>query len=731
MVLQRHKPIPVWGWATPGAVVEVTFADRVASVVADAENGQWVVELPAMPASSEGRALTVTQRSAVPEQTQGGEIGAGAAPGGAGDARGLGDPEARVVFADVLVGEVWLCGGQSNMEWPLRKDRDADAAVAAADVPTIRVFRVTPYVTNLEPQDDLPDGSDAAWIVSTPETAPKFTAVGYYFARRLHDELGVPVGIIASYWGGTRIESWTSRPTLDATPAAVPLVQHFDDIVAHWDDVNADWKKQLERPQFHDDPGDILDTAVLAQGPPQDPAVDLKTTERPPRMAGDVDGVAWFATTFELPDGWAGQDLTLKLGVIDDIDVTYINGTEVGRTGMDTPKWWTVARNYAVPDDVLKPGVNTLAVRVFDRYGTGGLMDGVVTLAPATDDEGNGNDQADNTDGNADNADANTDANTDANVNANGDAGADHALLLTGWTTYGQNPQNPADIRGPGSGGKPYGPGSHHQPAGLYNAMIHPVAPYAMRGALWYQGESNAGRGAQYRDLQPALIHDWRRAWAASPWDAPSADTSVDAEEPLWFFIAQLPDFKAFEPEPTDPPWNWAELRDAQLNTTRHVARTGVGINIHLGSPKTIHPTSKVDVAGRLARWALVDTYGVGGIVKSGPMFRDAFFENGQAVVSFDRFGSALALQKTAESDAHTLGGFLLAGEDRVFHNAQAEIDGDTVRVWCDAVPEPVAVRYGWQNNPADANLFNAAGLPASPFRSDDWPGVTAGKWIK
>ncbi len=242
MVLQRHKPIPVWGTAEPGHWVTVAFAGQEATVFADKENGQWAVELLAISASSEGRELVVTQHN-LPHEEQ---------------VEAQTEPETRVVvFADVLVGEVWLCGGQSNMEWPLRRDRDADAAVAEADVPGIRVFRVKPYITNLEPQNDLPADSSAAWTVSTPQAAPKFTAVGYYFARKLHDELDVPVGIIASYWGGTRIESWTSRPTLDATPAAVPLVKHFDDIVTNWDQTQADWKKQLERPQFHDDPGDL------------------------------------------------------------------------------------------------------------------------------------------------------------------------------------------------------------------------------------------------------------------------------------------------------------------------------------------------------------------------------------------------------------------------------------------------------------------------------------------
>ncbi len=692
MVLQRGKPVPVWGWAEPGHWVTVSFAGREATVFVEEPDGTFAVELPALPASTEGRTLTVTQHGVVPEGQKQREL------------------DATVALKDVLVGEVWLCGGQSNMAWQVRSSDTAEEVTNDAAMPTtIRLFKVTPYRTSLEPLDDLPEDTDARWQVATPETASNFSAVGYHFGRRLHDELDVPIGLVSSVWGGTRIEAWTSRPTLEATPEAQPILDHFDGIAARWDEILAEWKATQEKPEFHEDPGDGVELSQLAHGAAAHDAAPDETgagkdalVEAPAALALPIvfeksfDGVVWFSTRVMLDEAQAERAYVLKLGAIDDFDVAYVNGQEVGRTGIETPRWWQHARSYAVPPGVLQPGENTVAVRVFDRYRDGGLM------GPATQ----------------------------VGLQPVDDAGEPNGGLvpLATWTRYGEKRLDPNAIAGPYRNQQPYGPGSNHQPSGLYNAMIHPLTPFALRGVIWYQGESNAGRAEQYRALQPALIRDWRAAFAAPPFSPTgvNANLTTHEREPLWFFITQLAGFQPFEPEPIES--SWAELRDAQLNTLRHVARTGLAVTTDIGDADDIHPRNKRGVGERLAHWALHDTYDRRDVVKSGPLFRDASFADGEAVVRFDTFGARLVAgrpQGDAGSDVVT--GFTLAGDDRVFHHAEAFIEGDVVRVRSSAVPDPVAVRYGWQHNPEDATLTNQHGLPASPFRSDDWPGVTAG----
>ncbi len=667
MVLQRHKPVPVWGWAEPGHAVAVSFGSGYAETQAD-DRGRWSVELPAMPASYEPRVLTVR---AIGEN---------------------GEPE-TVKRSDVLVGEVWLCGGQSNMEWPLRLTDGAETFIAASDRPHLRMFNVGPNTASAQPQDRLPGGR---WARSDPGVAAGFSAVGYHFGVRLQEALDVPVGLIGSNWGGTRIEAWTSRPTLDATPEAKPILDHFDEIAGRWDEVLAQREAERgDRPQYHEDPGDDGQTEQLAAGPGE---AALAARPAPLLMPDDFDGVAWYYATVEVPEDWAGRELTLNLGAIDDFDITYVNGVEVGRTGVETSQWWQQPRRYTVPAELANAGETTIAVRVFDRYADGGLAGPAeaMKLFPSGDDD------------------------------------AEAIDLSKWWAPRYATRLDPGAITGPANFAMPYGPGHVHAPAQLYNAMIHPLTPFALRGAVWYQGESNAGRSEQYRALMPAMIQDWRQAWGAAPFAEPTfGQRDAGGGDPLWFFMVQLADFTPFQDQPVES--GWAELRDAQFNTLRHVGRTGMAVITDIGDPADIHPRNKHDVGDRLARWALVDTYGQRDVVKSGPLFREAFFTEGQAVVRFDLFGSPLAVREGQENDPQgspELGGFTLAGADRVWHKAQATIDGDVVRVTSDAVPQPVAVRYGWQHNPADATLINAEGLPASPFRSDDWPGVTANNFL-
>ena len=249
----------------------------------------------------------------------------------------------------------------------------------------------------------------------------------------------------------------------------------------------------------------------------------------------------------------------------------------------------------------------------------------------------------------------------------------------------------------------PFGPGNPHSPAGLYNAMIAPLIPYGIRGAIWYQGESNAGRAYQYRKLFPGMITNWRNDWKQG--DFP-------------FLFVQLANFMAVDTEPVDSAW--AELREAQLMTLA-LPNTGMAVIIDIGEADDIHPKNKQDVGKRLALWALAKTYGKN-LVHSGPIYKSMKTEGNKIILDFEHVGGSLAAR-----GGESLKGFAIAGADRKFVWADAKIEGDTVVISSDEVSEPAAVRYGWANNPA-CNLYNEEGLPASPFRTDDWPGITVNK---
>ena len=469
-VLQRDKPVPVWGTADVGEKVAVAFAGQTVDTTADAA-GKWSVALAALPANATPADLVVKGKN-------------------------------TVTRTNVVVGEVWLASGQSNMEWTLSKTYDAalDIAGSAAN-PLIRHIKITKKVS------DTPiTTATGTWQVASPATTAEFTAVGYYFAVDLYRVLNVPVGIINSSWGGTRVEAWIDPAALKSNPA--------------FESVSSDWTKTLEAY----------------------PAAKIKF---------DAAQAAW-----------------------------------------------------KVEADDAKAAGRPFAKR-----------------APA----------------------------------------------------------------------EPQGAGHQATPSGLNNGMIAPLAPYALRGAIWYQGESNAGKAAQYHSLFSALITGWRTQFGQG--DFP-------------FYWVQLANFQS----PTDT--TWAFLREAQTQTLALPA-TGQAVTVDIGNVNDIHPRNKKDVGRRLARVALARTYSQK-IVASGPVFAKAEREGAGFRVSFTEINGGLL------APLNSLVGFELAGEDKVFKPATAKIEKDTVLVSSAEVPAPVAVRYAWRNAPL-AGLFNVEGLPAVPFRSDTW----------
>lgn len=632
MVMQQGRKARVWGWAEPGERVTVSFRGDTATAVADAR-GRWEVYVGPHKAGGPFE-LTVAGRN-------------------------------TLAFKNVLVGEVWVCSGQSNMEWPLANAEDGAKESAAADYPFIHLFTVTKQ-TSGQPLEDV----EGRWVVTTPKEAASFSAVGYFFGRELHQRLQVPVGLIHTSWGGTPAEAWTSRGALSADPAFKPMLERYDGqltdlprLQREYERAQAEWARRY----VMQDPGNQGEAQGFAK--PAHDAAAWKRMSLPQlwESAGlDVDGVVWFRRELEVPAAWAGKDLTLKLGAIDDFDTTYFNGERVGSVGPDTPNAWVAQRSYRVPGSLVRAGRNTVAVRVFDRVGGGGFGGGEMRLAPA-------------------------DSTTGGGVALDGEwLYKEEATAPSRQIDWSSQPQAP-------------GPANQNSPTVLYNAMLAPLTPYTIRGAIWYQGESNAGRAEQYRTLFPAMIRDWRAAWNLG--DFP-------------FYFVQLANWKARPRDSVDS--EWAELREAQTLTMRAAPNTGMAVAIDIGNPDDIHPRNKLDVGLRLARWALADTYGLK-LEKSGPLYASHKIEGGRVRVSFRHAGGL----KTRDGAAPA--GFHVAGADRKFVPAEARVEQGEVVVWSREVPAPVAVRYAWADNPA-ATLYNSEGLPASPFRTDDWPGVTAGR---
>jgi sialate O-acetylesterase len=620
-VLQQGAKVPVWGTADPGEAVSVTIIGQTVSTAAGAD-GKWLVQLAPMKA---GGPFTLTISGTN-----------------------------RIVLTDILVGEVWVASGQSNMERQLglrvgqQPIADWEKEAAAASYPKIRHFGVA-QEKSLTPLE-APKGQ---WSVCTPEAVKDFTAVGYFFARDLHKARHVPVGLIHSSWGGTPAEAWTSEAGLRPLPDFADTAEQIKTLIADPEAARRQYEARLETWFIANDSG----SAQGVRGPPtvpnlsdrawSDPALDAeswKTMTLPTLWedAGepDLNGVVWFRKTFDLPAGAAASAAAeLQLGMIDDIDTTWVNGVKVGAT-----VGYNLVRKYPLAAGVLKPGRNVVAVRVLDTGGGGGIWgDQKLQLA------------------------------------FGGKAPLQPITLSGPWRyRIGMNLQDGAP--------PPIGvTGDASTPTVLYNGMIAPLLPYAIRGVIWYQGESNVRREPQYRTLFPALIADWRRAWGQ---DFP-------------FLFVQIAPHHDMTPE----------LREAQLLSWQRTPQTAMVVTTDCGDANDIHPTHKQPVGARLALAARVLAYGERREY-SGPVFDSMTVKGGKVALRFTHLGGGLVAKRGP------LKGFTMAGTDGMFHPARAEIRGKTVVVISDAVSQPVAVRYGWANVP-EGNLFNKAGLPASPFRTD------------
>lgn len=623
MVLQRGRPIQVWGEAASCEKVTVSVAGKSATTEADS-NGEWTVQIGPFEAGGP-HVFTVQGQN-------------------------------KITLENVLFGEVWICSGQSNMEMGVGGVYDAEQEIAAANYPNIRLFTVLKD-TALSPKDRL--STSPQWLECNPTTISTggwggFSATAYFFGRHLHETLDVPVGLIHTSWGGTICEAWTSADTLQHLPDFAPTVEQLQELAASIENGSFSFEKLMSEWWIKNDPGSA-DGSQFAR--PDFNVSDWKAMNLPGHweksgMDG-FDGIVWYRKTIDLPAGWDSSDLILHLGPIDDLDTTFVNGESVGgKTD------WLQGRDYQIPSRLLRSGKNVIAVRILDTGGDGGIYgrpDQLRLENPSTGE----------------------------------------SVSLAGEWSFHQG-KSTADLSP-----VPQRPNSNPNVATvLYNAMLAPLIPYTIKGAIWYQGESNASRAYQYRQLFPSMIQDWRKQWGQG--DFP-------------FGFVQLANFMAPPSNPSDSAW--AELREAQ-SMALSLPNTGQAVIIDIGDAADIHPRNKQEVGKRLALWAEGTVFGKE-IVYSGPKYRSMKIEGNKIRLFFDHTGSGL------KSKGGELEQFAVAGEDRKFVWAEASIDGDTVVVSSDQIANPVAVRYAWADNPEGCNLYNQENLPASPFRTDDWPGVT------
>jgi sialate O-acetylesterase len=620
MVLQQKTPVRIWGWAADGEKVSVTLHGQ--SVTAETRGGRWSVTLKPLD------------------------------PGGPFEMTIAGHD--TKVIKDVFVGEVWVCSGQSNMEWSLERAFEPRRDIAAPADPLLRMFKVGRQLADA-PKADVAGGT---WEGATPESRGNFSAVGYYFGRALRAARRVPVGLIHASWGGTSAEAWTRREALGAwgmpeaafsalAPPSAAAKELYERSLAAWTSAG--------RPQgIFDDPG-VMDSAKAWASTRADVS-DWRAMALPQAWEGlgpemQFDGGVWFRREVNIPSEWTGRELDLELGAIDDIDTTYFNGVPVGASGSEIPNVWQTLRRYRVPASAVRAGRVVVAVRVWDHGGEGGFMGpaNAMWIAPSG-------------------------------------ATGEERLSLAGDWRFKPERARPSMPSPPGL--------NQNLPSVLYNGMIAPLLPYAIKGATWYQGESNAGRAAQYRSLLTTLIRSWRADWKVG--DFP-------------FLIVQLAPYMAIEAEPEESAW--AALREAQAQVARDVPRVGISVITDVGDEKDLHPPRKQPVGERLALAARKLAYGEN-IVAFGPTFRSARAEAGKIAVSFDNVGKGLVVR------GDHLSGFAIAGADEKFVNADAAIVGDRVMVSSPRVASPAYVRFGWANYPV-VNLWNRDGLPATPFRTD------------
>ncbi len=622
-VIQRDKPVPVWGWSRPGSKIKIDFNGKAYSGLTD-KDSLWKIILPA-------------QKTGGPHVFR------------------VSSGKESIEIKDLYFGEVWIASGQSNMEWRLSQPiNNGPAEIAKANFPQIRFCDIKNEF-DVKPRKKPSFNWDQKWKVCNPQNAGSFSAVAYFFAKKIYEDYRIPVGIITCEWGGTRVEAWTSREKLATTKLVDNELKKTDSkadlaaLKAQFVKESTDWWNLFRQ----NDEGNKPENGKFWWQPDFDDS-KWATIKAPGSWESqgymDADGIGWYRKTIQLDADKVVKESRIQLGTVDDMDSVWINGIKVG--GLD---YYSRNRNYTLKPGILKAGANTIVVRVTDHGGSGGFTGDASSMFLKFGDE--------------------------------------EFSLAGEWkfkisVTTKKLPPYPASQI------------NQNTVAALFNGMLNPIIGYGIQGVIWYQGESNAGNAYAYRTLFPAMIEDWRERWGQGNFP---------------FIYAQLANYK----KPTDKPVesDWAELREAQTLTLEK-PNTAMACIIDIGEAQDIHPKNKQDVGLRLAMAASKLVYGNNDQGLYSPKMKKATIAGNTIVIEVDGYGSSLS----AKGKYGYINGFAIAGENQVWYWAQAKFDENyNIVVSSPNVPKPVAVRYGWANNPDDLNLYNHKGLPLIPFRTDNW----------
>jgi sialate O-acetylesterase len=638
MVLQQKTEVKVWGKANSGETIKISASWGVSAEVVVSKDGLWDTKIK-------------TPIAGGPYQIS------------------IQSGDTNIVYKNVLIGEVWLCSGQSNMEMPLEGWPPVDTIfnskqeIKNAGNYDIRLFTVSRAVSN-----KAEFNVSGEWRKCDSVTAAKFSAAAFFFGKKLFEKLNVPIGLINTSWGGTPIETWTSDKYLretgiyDSTLDKIISSQKEIKVQRDWieghqvidiskRDLQTKWQNLefddslYSNPAFKDANWKIMNLSIY-----------WEITE-----VGNFDGIVWFRKKIEIPNAWVNKDLILELGPVDDMDRTYVNGKIVGKT--ENEGLWQKDRIYKIPKEIINDSLLTIAVRVLDNQGGGGIYGNKskMKIHPVGD--------------------------TTAIPLSGEWKYLPVAEFLDGkFFIYGsrdeefyKRPVTTVEV-------------SAYTPTILYNAMIAPLTSYAIKGAIWYQGETNTNNPKLYETLLPLMIKNWRNDWNIGNFP---------------FYYVQI------------APYNYGNttfselLREAQLKTLS-VPNTGMVVTLDIGNPQNVHPGNKKDVGDRLAFWALAKTYNKK-LSYSGPLYKTMKVQNNKITLSFDYATGGLLLKPL--NGAYN---FMIAGEDKVFKKARVKINGNKLAISNPEIKNPVAVRYAWSNI-AEATLFNNKGLPASSFRTDNW----------
>lgn len=620
MVLQRQTDIPIWGKADPGTKIQVELADYLMTTTTNTD-GNWKVYIPELPAGGPYELKIYNAELKSP----------------------------AFVYSDVLIGDVWLASGQSNMEWQVQQSASGKEDILKALNKNIRFFKV-PHHFTLEPQDEV---LETSWTICDTASVKDITAVGYYFAKKIQADINVPIGIVQSTWGGTPVEAWTSREMLLTNPAAKEKVIVNDTVT-----VENFGRDSVELKKFWDIVYNPKEELVKKYADPKLDDSDWRTVSIPGVIknwkiereaiwhADYYEGMIWLRKKINLKGAFTKKDLTINLGHPEMNYSIYFNGIEICKNQWNA----NATHTYTIPATAINKGENTIALRMAALWGGGGLNPpaDVIYLT-------NGKDK----------------------------------LSLTGDWKFkkGLEPLIP----------KIY----YYQQYStyLFNGMINPLLPFGLKGFIWYQGENNEDDAYNYHELFAMMITDWRIRFEQGY---------------LPFLFIQLPNYYKKETEPSDG--KWAVLRESQYKTLA-LPNTGMVTTIDLGETDNIHPTNKKDVGNRLAAVAENLVYKQD-VAAFGPMFKSYEIKGNIIEVEFT------AAEGLKTTDGEVLKGFAIAGEDKKYHWATAKIEANKVIISAEEVENPVAVRYDWANNP-DGNLTNNTGLPAAPFRTDNWKVIT------